>query len=167
LSPYALAALVVLGDLATALILLFNVHLFFKIPKLGLHMRRAQRSGHEVLRKHKWIRTISWLGLASFVAVPFQGTGSVLGVFIGRILGLTRMSIVAAIIAGASIGSFGLAALAGILGKTQQEHIQQISGHPYLVAAIIGGVLIITALLGRWFIGDINRHPEDHPHDIS
>ncbi|MCK9522635.1 MAG: small multi-drug export protein [Proteobacteria bacterium] len=157
LSSYAIAALVVLGDFATALILLFNMHLLFKIPKLGGHLCQVQLSGHDVLHRHKWIHTISWLGLAIFVAVPFQGTGSVLGVFIGRILGMRRREIVASIMTGASVGSFGLAALAGILSKTQQDHIQYIAEHPLWVAGIIGGVVLLSMVLGRWFLGTAQR----------
>jgi len=161
--PFMAAGLVVFGDVSTALIMISNVHYFYKIPKLGAHLQRVQRSGHDVLRVHKWMRRVSWLGLAIFVAVPFQGTGAVLGVFLGRILGLSRTAIVTAIASGSIAGAFALAWLARTIGKHQQEQIQQISNDPLLVVAIVGGVLVVTYFLGKWFLGDVKRHPEDHP----
>lgn len=163
LGPLPLAGLVVFGDVSTALIMISNVHYFYKIPKLGAHLQKVQRSGHDVLRVHKWMRRLSWLGLAIFVVVPFQGTGAVLGVFLGRILGLTRTSIVTAITTGSIAGAFALAYLARTLGKHQQEQIQRISSDPVLVIAIVSGVLIVTYFLGKWFLGDAKRRPEDHP----
>jgi len=148
LGTLALATLVVYCDMGTALIMIANMQSFYRIPLLGRRLAAMREAGYRVLDARKWIRRASWLGLAIFVAVPFQGTGAVVGVILGRIIGLGRAAILASIAVGSSAGVLALAAVGG----NQQRQITEIARYPLLAAVVVGTCLVATFLLGRWFL---------------
>jgi len=150
---WPLAALVVLGDMATALILVSNMHVIYRIPALGVHLARAREAGFVVLQTHPWMRRVTFFGLATFVAVPFQGTGAVLGVFLGRILGLSRAGILMAVLAGAIAGASAMALLASM----GEKKIAFLAANPVLGVITIAITLLLTVILGRWFLGQAGR----------
>lgn len=149
-----LAGLVVFGDVSTALVIVANMHHLYRIPAVGRRLAVAREAGFRVLRSHKWMRRAAEVGLGLFVAVPFQGTGAVLGVVLGRILGLSRPAILISILVGSSIGSASVV-LVGYLGR---EEIAVIADNPLLGIATVGASLGLTFILGRWFLGQ--RRPD-------
>jgi len=141
---WALAGVVVWGDLATACFLVANIDYLNRIPSLGPKIVKAHEAGHRVLLTHPWMRRAAFFGMISFIAVPFQGTGSVIGVLIGRILGLTRTAIVLAVIAGSSIGALAMA----LLAHFGRDEVAAIAKNPWL-----GIVTLVLVLLTMWYFG--------------
>lgn len=152
---WPLAAMVVYGDAATALVIMANMHHLYRIPALGRRLARAREIGFQVLSTHKWMRRAAELGLVVFVAMPFQGSGAVLGVVLGRTLGLSRRAIFACTVIGSAAGS----ALVALAGEVGHEEITGLAHNPAL--GLCGVVVLLTAglLLGRWFLGYGRDHP--------
>ncbi len=152
---WPLAAMVVYGDAGTSLMIMANMNFIYRIPVLGRRLAEARQVGYRVLRTHKWMRRAAELGLAVFVALPFQGSGAVLGVVLGRILGLTRLAIFSFVVLGSAAGS-ALVALAGEIGHDEITHL---AADPTLGICATLVALVLTYLLGRWFLG-LNHNPE-------
>ena len=149
---WALAAMVVYGDAATALLIMANMQPIYRLPVFGPRLARAREVGFQVLKTHKWMRRAAELGLIVFVALPFQGSGAVLGVVLGRILGLSRTAIFVCTVVGSAIGSALLAAA----GQIGHHEITLLADRPeWGVCAVLVG-LVITFFLGRWILG-LNR----------
>jgi hypothetical protein len=149
MSTWAIASMVLFGDISTAVILVANMHHLYKMPALGKRLAAARKAGHQVLATHKWMRRAAEFGIVVFVALPFQGTGSVLGVFLGRILGLSRRVLVLSIAAGSGLGAFGLA----LLAEMGRGEITRIAEDPLLGIITIAITLTITFVLGKKFLG--------------
>lgn len=150
-SPWALAGLVVYGDIGTCLIMMANMTLLYRTPWLGVGRRLAlaHEAGWYMLHVHRWMRRAAWLGVAVFVAAPFQGTGAVIGTIIARILGLSRWGTLSATAVGSAAGCSVLALL-GDIGRKQAETMTR---HPVMTATILAVILVALVLLGRWFMG--------------
>ena len=149
LGAWAIAAMVVFGDLSTAFILVANMHHLYKMPALGKRLAALRKAGHQVLATHKWMRRAAEFGIIVFVALPFQGTGSVLGVFLGRILGLSRRVLVLCIAAGSAIGAGTIAVLAN-MGRSE---ITKMAQDPVLGIVSIAITLVLMFVLGKKFLG--------------
>lgn len=146
---WPIAAMVVYGDVATALLIMGNMHYIYRIPALGRKLASARQAGFHVLQVHKWIRRMAETGLILFIAMPFQGTGALLGVILGRILGLSRLGIFLCTLAGSALGST-IVALAATFGRNK---ITMIAQNPYVGITAVILTLLATILLGRWFLG--------------
>ena len=153
---WLLAAMVVYGDAGTSLMIMANMDYIYRIPVLGRRLAEAREVGYQVLRNYKWMRRAAELGMTVFVALPFQGSGAVLGVVLGRILGLTRPAIFSFVVLGSGAGS-ALVALAGEIGH---DEITLLAADPTLGVCAALFALVITYLLGRWFLGLKRR---EHP----
>lgn len=145
---WILAGLVVYSDVAAALFLLANLQTLYRVPFIGRRLAAAREAGYRVLSAHGWMRRMAWLGLVVFIALPLQGTGALLGVFLGRILGLARPSIVAATGLGAAAGASGVAAL----GDAGREQITWLTDHPEVGLATAALTVALTYFLGRKFL---------------
>jgi len=141
---WPLAGVVVWGDLATACFLVANIEWINRIPALGPKIAAAHAAGHRVLATHSWMRRATFFGLIFFIAVPFQGTGAVIGVLLGRILGLTRKAMVLAVFAGSSLGALAMAQLAHF----GREEVAAIAKNPWL-----GVITLVLVLLAMWYFG--------------
>jgi hypothetical protein len=91
------------------------------------------------------MRRFTFLGLLSYVAVPFGGTGGVGAVILGRLLGLGRGAVVGATALGATIGAGTIFALA----RFGQEHVDALKENPYLTL-IATGVVALAGLVVVW-----------------
>ncbi len=148
-SMLPLAGMVVYGDLSTALVIMANMHHLYRIVAVGRRLAAAREAGFRILRIHKWMRRTAELGLVIFVAAPFQGTGALLGVVLGRILGLSRLAIVSTTLLGSSIG----ASLVVLAGKLGQDEIAKLADNPVLGFGTVIVTLTVTFYFGKWFMG--------------
>jgi hypothetical protein len=149
LGVWAIACLVVLSDAGTALFMLANIHHVDRLPVVGPTLARSHAAGMRILRANRWLRRLTGVGVALWVAFPFQGTGAVLGVVLARLVGLSRLGTLVAITLGASAGAFPLA----LLGRVAQRHIQQLAERPALGLATLATCILATVVLGRWLTG--------------
>lgn len=157
LGVWPLAHIVIYGDIATMFIMLGNMHLLYRAPWVGRKLAQAHEASHYVLKANPWMRRLAWIGLAVFVAVPFQGTGAVGGTILARILGMSYFSIVTAIPIGSFLGCYPLALL-GMYGRARG--FKHVANHP--LAAVLFFVLLIAVIyiLGRRFTGASLRKRE-------
>ena len=148
-SVWVLATLVVYGDIATALVMLANFHLLFRLPLIGKRLFKVQEASWNVLRANRWMRRAAWVGVAVFVAVPFQGTGAVVGTVLARLLVLPPWATLTAIAFGSALGCYPLA----LLGNSFSQRIEPISEHPFIVVGFFVLLFGLLLVLGRKFAG--------------
>ncbi|MDH3271860.1 MAG: small multi-drug export protein [Gemmatimonadota bacterium] len=153
---WTLAALVVYIDLATALIVMGGMHVLYRLPGAGRRIRAARQSGWRLLQQNAGMHRVTWLSLAGFVAVPLNGTGALVGAIVGRLLGLSRVSIVSAIAFGSVVGSGALA----LAGGYWSERINALAARPWLGLVVVAIVLGSMLLASRWATGGSNGGEE-------
>lgn len=96
-------------DFAGGLFMAWNFPLALKIPVVGPWIERFSAAGEAYLERRPWLEKLYFGGLILFVILPFEGSGSITGTIIGRMLGMGKTEVLACITIGGIIGSFGLA----------------------------------------------------------
>lgn len=148
LGVWPLAGLVIYGDVAAALFMLANMHHLDRVRWVGPRLAGAHEAARGVLRANPWMRRLMWLGVAIFVAVPFQGTGAVMGAILGRVLGLGNTGIFTSI----SAGTTGSAVLLALLGRLWRRRITWLVENPVIGVVVVTLCLVATVWLGKWFM---------------
>lgn len=156
LNRFELAALVTYMDCASAFFLVFNIDLLYRIKRIGPILHEIRDFGHFVLYRNRWIRSLSFVGVALFVMFPVSGTGALGASILGRLIGMNRYRVMVAITLGASISCFGLAMLAGQISPEVANHW----AFKYLGFPIF---LVFVTVLGRRF-RQVRRL---HHHDVN
>jgi hypothetical protein len=90
-----------LSDLATSLPFIALANGSRNVPILGRWVTRLEAKGTAFYAKHEWFRRLGALGLAGFVALPLAGTGSTMGVLIGRASGMPSLLVATCVAMGA------------------------------------------------------------------
>lgn len=153
IGPLGLAALVICMDTTAAFMLIPIMPLVYRMPLLGKYLRQVQNASYMVLQRNRWMRRFTFVGLVGYVAVPLGGTGAVGAVFLGRLLGLGRVSIVAGTFVGAVIGAvmiFGLASLG-------QEYVDLVENNPWFTYAGIGVMILAGGLIVWRFVAAVRN----------
>jgi uncharacterized membrane protein len=143
--------MVVYGDTGTMLVMLANLHILYRLPRLGPKLAQGYQACHYVLKANPWMRRLAWLGTAVYIAVPFQGTGAVIGTLLARMLGMSMVATLTAIPFGSALGCYPLA----LLGKYAKKHrgIEWITRN-WLISLLFTAVLVLLIyVLGRRFTG--------------
>jgi uncharacterized membrane protein len=96
-------------DFVGGLFMAWNFPLVLRTPYLGPWIQRFMVVGRTYLARRPWLEKLYFIGLVLFVSLPFEGSGSVVGTIIGRMLGMTKMEVLACIALGGILGSFGIA----------------------------------------------------------
>jgi len=112
-------------DIINSYFLMWNFYIVKKIPYLGEWIDDFQDYGARKIEENDWIKRLSFLGVASFVVFPFQGSGGVGASIVGRIIGLKKFYAWVAIIIGASLGSFILGVLSIYMGEAVSEAFER------------------------------------------
>lgn len=105
LAAFTLAFLDFVGGLFMA----WNFPLVLRIPYVGPWVSRFTAAGRTFLDRRPWLERLYFVGLIAFVSLPFDGSGSIVGSIVGRMLGMTKTEVLACITIGGIIGSFGIA----------------------------------------------------------
>ena len=105
LTAFALAFL----DFAGGLFMAWNFPLVLRIPHIGPRVSRFTEAGRTFLDRRPWLERLYFVGLVAFVALPFDGSGSIVGSVVGRVLGMTKTEVISCITIGGFIGSFAIA----------------------------------------------------------
>ena len=92
-------------DVMVAIFVAFHMAVLFKVPWAGNKLKELVSDGRFILNKQPWIRRAAFLGLVVFVIFPTSTTGSVGGTIFGRLLGMNRMRVIAAILIGSVLGN--------------------------------------------------------------
>jgi hypothetical protein len=110
-----MAAAIALIDIETGLFMAYNFDLAYRLPLIGPWLEGFTRSGREFICSHAWIRNLYFSGIVLLVMVPVFGSGGIRGSVIGRLLGMERESVLAAIIVGAVAGCLLIALFSNLL----------------------------------------------------
>lgn len=97
---------IVLVDIACCLFMVWNFELICNVPYLGNMIRYLIMKGEKYLNEHPWLDRLYFIGLIIFVFFPLQGTGSISGSIIGKVLALKSFEIIGAITIGSILSSF-------------------------------------------------------------
>jgi len=146
---WGLAALIVYMDVATALFVTGAMYHLYRMPAAGPRLASAREAGWRFLQRHPWTYKATWLSLAGFVAVPFNGTGALVGALLGRTLGLTRRAVFTATAFGSAAGAVALAAA----GEYWAERINTIAAHPVLAVVAVVTLAALAILASKWMFG--------------
>lgn len=146
---WPLAALVVYIDVGTAMVVMGAMPHLYRLPGLGKRLAAARSAGERMLERNPWMRHATWLSLAGFVAVPFNGTGALMGAVLGRLMGLSRTAILSATGLGSLTGSTILA----LVGEYWAERIDALAERPFLGLAVVITVIALSTLGARWLLG--------------
>jgi uncharacterized membrane protein len=150
---WEIAALVVYIDLATALIMMGGIHVLDRLPFVARRLTAASESSGRVLEHNPWMHRATWLGLAVFVAVPFNGTGALVGSVLGRLLGLSRIAIVSA----TGFGSATSATALGLASGLWAERINALAAQPVLGVIVVALTIALTVLASTLAFGSPGR----------
>jgi uncharacterized membrane protein len=105
ISAEALVALIVYMDLMAALFIAPHVGFLFGVPWVGKRLMVLVEDSEAVLNKEDRKRWLTFLALVAFVFTPVTATGSVGGAVLGRLLGLSRILTISAVLAGSVLSS--------------------------------------------------------------
>ncbi|MDD5502400.1 MAG: small multi-drug export protein [Candidatus Thermoplasmatota archaeon] len=89
-------------DSVVSLFIILNFDLLRKAPFIGPRINSSVEKARNWLEKWKWLAPLEFAGIIIFVAIPFPGTGALIGTLIARLLGMSGMLSFAAV----SIGGF-------------------------------------------------------------
>lgn len=134
LSSGQLFLMVTYMDLIVATVLIFHTGFLFRLPWLGSRATALVNDGRFLIHSQPWIRRTTFLGLVLFVAIPLAAMGSVGGTIFGRMLGVSRLRIVIAILLGNGVMWFG----SDLINQFVDKH------HPVVR---FGGVVLILVLI--------------------
>lgn len=150
-APWLVATYIAGIDMSVAWFLAWNWDLVTRIPTVGDLVEDLMLRGKERLKTTPLLDRSAFLGLALFVFVPFQGSGAVVGIILGRMIGLPPQRAWVAIMSGALLAAFSLAyaaeAYKGLITAFGWDVVLQ--GTLVAVAVGVTTYLAIRRLLGR------------------
>jgi len=143
LPVWPLALLTFLVDLCCAFAMAAGLAGLEKTPVLGGWLVRSRNRAVEVLQEYPGLRRMAFFGVVAFVLIPIAGTGAITGSFVARILGLTRLSGVAAIAVASGWTALVFALMAHFLGAQAKVILQ---------SPVLAGVSILVFVLVAWLL---------------
>lgn len=157
IGPLGLALLVVAMDTTAAFMLIPVMPLIYRAPYIGKFLCRIRQASRQVLNNNAWMNRFTFLGLLTYVAVPFGGTGAVGAVFLGRLLGLRRIPVILGTLLGATIG----ASMLLVLASFGRQSFDTLRNNTYLTYSL--GISIGLALLAfAWRVIVAMRANKNH-----
>lgn len=105
---FLVSASIAFVDVVTSYFLLWNFYIAKKIPLVGKWIEKFQNFGAQKMKEKQWIKNVAFLGVASFVVFPFQGSGGVGASILGRVIGMNKYYAWLSIIIGSFVGCFGI-----------------------------------------------------------
>ena len=143
LPVWTLALLTFLVDLCCAFAMAAGLAGLEKSPVLGAWLRRARYRALEVLQEYPGLRRMAFFGVVAFVLIPLAGTGAITGSFVARLLGLSRLSGVAAIAVASGWSALAFALMAHFLGAQAQA---------ILKSPVLAGASLVLFVLVAWIL---------------
>lgn len=140
-SPWQLAAMVFMLDLAFAFALGSGLEALERAPLLGRGLRAARGRALEVIQDYPGLERRAFFGVALFVFLPLAGTGAITGSFVARIFGLSRMAGITAIALGSATTALVFALLARFVGAQAET---------FLKNPVLAGVSTLVLLFVAW-----------------
>ncbi|MFN0198025.1 MAG: small multi-drug export protein [Planctomycetaceae bacterium] len=117
LSSERLFLMVSYMDIMVAVTLAFHIGFMFRLPLLGPKISELVADGQLILRHQPWMKRMTFIGVAAFTAFPLAATGSIGASIFGRLLGMTRISTMLAILVGTILGNGVMYLGSDMIGK--------------------------------------------------
>ncbi|MDY7031039.1 MAG: small multi-drug export protein [Thermodesulfobacteriota bacterium] len=147
-SPMCIAAMVVVIESCIAFFLLINLEFLFKLPWVGVGLKNMEDNGRATLSQHHWIRRMTIFGVILFVILPLPGTGSIGGIIVSRLVGLSRSMSFIAVFIGTAIGTYAMAIGASTL-IDMFSPIRDSAWFGVLRFSVLGLIVFLLSQLGR------------------
>ncbi len=109
--------IVIFVDVMCSIFLLWNLDLLKYLPVFGKWITGIEKFGKQKLKKSHKKQHNTFLLLASYVALPFQGSGGIVSTILGMLTGLNKQRIWLAVWIGSFIGSLIIAILSFSMGQ--------------------------------------------------
>lgn len=106
---WLMAGTIAMIDIETGLFMAYNFDLAYRLPLLGVWLKGFTVKSREYIRKKSWLGRLYFSGIVLLVMIPVFGSGGIRGSVIGRLLGMERETVFAAIFVGAVAGSLLMA----------------------------------------------------------
>jgi uncharacterized membrane protein len=145
LSRIELFWLVAWIDLCVAMLFMYHATFIYRIWRIGPWLERVRDSSRAIVSRRPWLARFSVLGVIVYVGLPFLGSGAVLGSMLGQLLGLRRLTTLAAVMVGTLAGNTLMLLLAEVIMRVPFLREQ----HP---GAILGGLVVggLVVLAVQW-----------------
>ncbi len=145
--PYELGAVIWALDTFSVLVFVYSFEAFYRIPALRKILDRVNHNMELVLEVYPGMKRASVVGVILFVLFPISGTGALAASFIGVLLRMNHIVLIAAVSFGGCLGGFLMGFLASNFGSALSnfEALQNNPSYKYGVLAI--GVLLLGSLL--------------------
>jgi uncharacterized membrane protein len=137
IDPITIALSIAFIDIVTALFLVWNYEFVKLIPFLGKWMDKIEKKNKNKLEDHPWWERFLFIAVILFVIFPFQGSGGVGGSILGRVVGLDKYNVLAAISIGAISGCLLIAYLTDTITRYFENKWYQL-----LILLIVAAVLL-------------------------
>jgi hypothetical protein len=148
---------VVFVDVMCSLFLLWNLDLLKLIPKVGGWIERVENTGRRRLAKSHSRRRNLFIVLATYVALPFQGSGGVVSTIFGLILGMGKHRIWTAVWVGSAVGTTIIAILSFQMGNYLLDLFGSFTWYLLSIAFIV--VLVLYVLINYYRNRNRNAQP--------
>lgn len=123
--PWVIAAIsIAFMDFVSGLFMMWNFDLALKLPILGKWIEKTEKRGKEYLRNHSAANKAAFIFIVLFVMFPIQGSGGIGGTIVGRIIGMDKYRVLAAITTGAFLGTFTIALFADQIKTIVTKNLQ-------------------------------------------
>jgi len=142
---FTICAVLTLIDIVCCLFMLWNFEVLVKVPILGPRLIQLMRKGSAFLASHAWLERLYLVGLALFVFLPLQGTGSISGTVLGKMAGMPSIEIFCAISFGSALHSIVIGLSVYALNKYFGLNLW------YLVVFILGIVIVASVGSYLWY----------------
>jgi hypothetical protein len=151
---------VVMVDVLTALFIAWNWDLLERVPRLGGVLRRVEGKCRAIIARRRWGEGATLAALAAYVALPVQMTGGLFSSVLGRVMGLDRTRVFAAVVAGSLAGAVPMAVLAVLIRDPLLDALESPTAQSLsLVAGILIMVAFIAAVVVLYLRGTRNASP--------
>lgn len=137
--------MVTIMDFLVAFFVAYHMGILFKAPFFGTKLEGMVSDGRFILKHQPWIRNVAFMGLVLFVIFPSSTTGSIGGSIFGRLLGMRRERVVAAILVGSLLGNGVML----VLAQTLKEFMP--SDNIWLKLGGVGGMLLVLVIVERYY----------------
>jgi uncharacterized membrane protein len=132
-------------DVLVGLFLVWNFDLLYRIPGMGPMLHAMESRSASFLDERPWVRKLAFVGIVLVVIVPFHGTGAVMGSIVGRLTGLGRWRVLAAIALGGYTGVALMLSASWLVALL--SGVSPIAGIGMVVVLVAAGL----AVWARWF----------------
>ncbi len=135
---------IVMVDVLIALFIAWNWDLIERVPRLGGALRRVEGKCHAIIARKRWGEGATLAALAAYVALPVQMTGGLFSSVLGRVMGLGKGRVFAAVVAGSLAGAVPMALLAVLIRDPLLEALESPTAQS---VSSVAGILIIVAFI--------------------